>query len=247
MKKNTTFKDFFKLTMKEISLKEMLANAIHFGHKVSRWNPKMKPYIHGKSGGVHIFNLHKTAEGLKNASEFLMRAASQHKSILIVSTKPQTKDLFEEFQKETDVQIVVNKWIGGLLTNISTMTKRIRRLKDINEMKQTGEIEKFTKKEQSKIKKEGDKLEIAFGGILKLYKVPDILFVVDGKRDENALREAKKLGITIVGICDSNANPDYYDYLIPANDDAISSLAYILDFIFESIKAGKSSQKSRRA
>lgn len=227
--------------MKDISLKEMLASAVHFGHKTSRWNPKMKPFLHGNSGGVHIFDLHKTAEKLKGACEFLQTASSQGKSILFVSTKPQTKELFEEFQKETDYPIVVNKWIGGLLTNLSTMLGRIRRLKDLKEMFETGEIVKFTKKEQAKMKKEKEKLEDAFGGIVKIHRPPDILFVVDGKRDFTAIKEAKNLGITVVGICDSNVDPDYYNYLIPGNDDAISSLTYLLSFVFDAIREGKKS------
>lgn len=230
--------------MKDISLKEMLANAVHFGHKTSRWNPKMKKYIHSESEGVHVFDLHKTAEGLKTVCEFLARSSKEGKMILFVSTKPQTKDLFEEFQKETGVPIVVNKWIGGLLTNLPTMLGRIRRLKHIREMMTTGEIEKFTKKEQSQIKKEREKLEIAYDGIVKMHRAPDIMFVVDGNRDCTAIKEANKLGIPVVGICDSNVDPSLYDILIPANDDAISSLAYMLSFVFDAVREGKTTIKS---
>jgi small subunit ribosomal protein S2 len=229
--------------MKEISLREMLANAVHFGHKTSRWNPKMKSYIHGESGGVHVFDLNKTAENLQKACEFLGRAAKSGSKILFVSTKPQTRTMLEEFQKETEVPIVINKWVGGMLTNISTMQKRIKTLKEINEMIETGEIEKFTKKEQAELKKERDKLEYAFGGIKKMHKIPAAIFIVDGKRDENAIREAKKLGIKVIGIGDSNVNPDYYDLLIPGNDDAISSLTYLLSFVFDSVREAKKTKK----
>lgn len=225
--------------MKEISLREMLANAVHFGHKTALWNPKMKTYIYGQKGGVHVFDLQKSAEGLKKACETLERASKQGKNILFVSTKPQTKTLFRELQKETGYPIVVNKWVGGMLTNLDTITKRIRRLKDLREMVETGDIEKFTKKEQAGLKKELIKLEESFGGIEKMHRKPDIVFVVDGKRDQIALKEARRLGITIVGICDSNVDPDLYDCLIPANDDAISSLTYILSFVFDAVRGNK--------
>ncbi|MCT4592569.1 MAG: 30S ribosomal protein S2 [Candidatus Gracilibacteria bacterium] len=230
--------------MKEISVREMLANAVHFGHKKTTWNPKMKTYIHGAMGDVHVFDLNKTAKALKEACDFLNRASREGKTILFVSTKPQTKVLFEEFQKEVGVPIIVNKWIGGLLTNQKTISARIRKFKDLKEMVKTGEIEKFTKKEQAKLKKDLEKLEEAFGGIEKMHRKPDVMFVVDGKRDKNALKEAEILGIPVVGICDSNADPDLYDLAVPANDDAISSLTYILSFIFDAVKEGKN--KSNR-
>jgi small subunit ribosomal protein S2 len=231
--------------MKKIDLREMLASAVHFGHKTSRWNPKMAKFIFGKRGGAHVFDLKKTAENLEKVCEFLTRAAKDGKNILFVSTKPQTKTSLDEFQKETKFPIVNQKWIGGLLTNLPTMLERVRRLRDLNEMFDGGEIEKFTKKERAKLKKEREKLQIRFGGIVGMNRKPDIVFVVDGKRDELALREARKLEITTVGICDSNADPDLFDYLVPANDDAISSLKYLLDdFIFPAVRAGKK-QKSK--
>lgn len=225
--------------MKEISLREMLANAVHFGHKTTLWNPKMKKYIHGEKGGVHVFDLAKTAKALQEACDFLHRASREGKMILFVSTKPQTKTLLQELQKETGAPIVFNKWVGGMLTNIKTILNRIRKLRELKEMIESGEIEKFTKKEQSTIKKDVEKLEVSFGGIEKMHRKPDILFVVDGKRDQTALKEAQKMGITIVGLCDSNVDPDLYDYPIPANDDAISSLVYLLSLVFDAVKSGR--------
>jgi len=226
--------------MKEISVREMLANAVHFGHKASHWNPKVKPFIYKKAGDIHLFDLQKTAKYLKKACEELYRAARSGKVILFVSTKPQTKISLQEFQKETGLPIVVDKWIGGMLTNIDTMSKRIRFLKDLLEMEKTGEIEKFTKKEQAKLKQEREKLQIAFSGIMKMHRLPDIVFTIDSRRDVNALKEAKKLGIITIGICDSNADPDLLDFPIPGNDDSVSSLKYLLDdFVFQAIKEGR--------
>ncbi len=218
-----------------VSLEELAQNAVHFGHKTSRWNPKMKKYIYASSNGVHVFDLHKTAEGLKNTLLELEKLAKKGKTILFVSTKPQTKVMFEEFRESTGYPIVVNKWIGGMMTNFETIKGRIKKMKYIESMITTGELEKYTKKEQSKFRKELEKLQEAFDGIRDLHKVPDAIFIVDGKRDLNAIREAHRLNIPVFGIADTNVDPDNYTSLIPGNDDAISSLAYILSFVFEAV------------
>ncbi len=222
-----------------ISLVEMAQNAVHFGHKTPRWNPKMKEYIYGSKEGIHIIDLHQTKKRLEEALEFLKTHVEKNHSILFVSTKPQTKLLFEELSAETGHPIVVNKWIGGMLTNFSTIRSRIKYLKSMREMIQTGEIDKFSKKEKSFMIREKNKLEQAFGGIADMYRKPDLVFVVDGKRDFCALKEAKMLGIPVVGFGDTNVDPDFYDYLIPANDDAISSLTYLLSFVFDVVRSGK--------
>ncbi len=219
-----------------ISLEELAKNAVHFGQKTTRWNPKMKKYIYGESNGVHIFDLNKTASALKDMIQKVGELAKGGKTILFVSTKPQTKAMFEEFREATGYPIVVNKWIGGMMTNFETIRGRIKKMKHIESMFETGDIEKYTKKEQSEFKKELEKLQEAFDGIRDLYKAPDAMFIVDGKRDLNAVLEARKLSIPVLGIADSNVDPDLYDMLIPGNDDAISSLAYLLSFIFEAAK-----------
>jgi len=219
-----------------ISLEELAKNAVHFGHKTTRWNPKMKSYIYGASNGVHVFDLNKTASALKKTVIELESLAKKGKSILFVSTKPQTKALLEEFREATGYPIVVNKWVGGMMTNFETIRGRIKKMKTIESMFETGEIQKYTKKEQSKMKKDLEKLQEAFEGIRDLHKTPDVIFIVDGKRDLNAVNEARKLGIKVVGIADTNVDPDLYDTLIPGNDDAISSLAYLLSFVFEAVK-----------
>lgn len=196
----------------------------------------MKKYIYSVVNGVHVFDLNKTAEGLKDTVSELEKLAKKGKTILFVSTKPQTKAMLEEFREETGYPIVVNKWVGGMMTNFETIRGRIKKMKTIESMFETGEIDKYTKKEQSKMKKDLEKLQAAFGGIRDLFKAPDAIFIVDGKRDLNAVKEARRLNIPIFGIADTNVDPDNYDEMIPANDDAISSLAYILSFIFEAVK-----------
>jgi small subunit ribosomal protein S2 len=220
-------------------IRELAENACHFGHKVNRWNPKMESFLWGKRGGVHVFDLEKTAKGLDRMLETIGEISNQGKTILFVSTKPQTKGILAEIHKKTGHPIVVNKWVGGLLTNFETIKPRIRRLKEIREMISTGDIEKFPKKEQSQMKKEMEKLEIAFAGIVDMYKMPDALFVVDGSRDAIAIREANKLNIPVYGIADSNVDPDGYADCIPANDDAITSLSFLLGKIFSVLKSPK--------
>lgn len=217
------------------NLRELAENACHFGHKVSRWNPKMAPYLWGKKGGVHIFDLEKTSEALDRVLKTIADLTKEGKTILFVSTKPQTKAILTEIFEKTGHPVVINKWVGGLLTNFDTIKPRIRRLKDIREMIKTGDIEKFPKKEQVKMRKEVEKLENAFGGIANLYRMPDALFVVDGSRDEIAIREANRLNIPVYGIADSNVNPQGYTDFIPANDDAITALSYLLGKVYEVI------------
>ena len=223
-------------------IRELAENACHFGHKVNRWNPKMAPYLWGKKGGVHIFDLEKTAEGLDRMTKVIAHLSEEGKVILFVSTKPQTKVILTELHNKTHHPIVVNKWVGGLLTNFETIKPRIRRLKDIREMIKTGDIDKFPKKEQSQMKKEMEKLEIAFSGIVDMYKMPDALFVVDGSRDVIAIREAQRLGIPVYGIADSNVDPSKYTDLIPANDDAVTSLSFLMGKVFDVLKSLKKAQ-----
>ncbi len=219
--------------MSVVSLRELAENACQFGHKVSRWNPKMAPYLWGKKGGIHVFDLEQTANALARITETAQKLSAEGKVILFVSTKPQTKTILKEIFEKKHFPIVSHKWVGGLLTNFDTVKGRIRRLKDIREMITTGDIEKFPKGEQSKIRKEGAKLEIAFGGIADLFRAPDALFIVDGNRDEIAIREANRLNIPVYGIADSNVNPDGYTDFIPANDDAITALSFLLGKIYD--------------
>lgn len=231
--------------MANISLADLAAHAVHFGHKSTRWNPKMKSFLAGVQNGIHVFDLRKTLERFHVLVQEVEKLAKEGKNILFVSTKPQTKELFEEFQKGTGYPIVVNKWVGGTLTNFDTIKGRLREMKKMEEMFETGEIEKYTKKERGNIGKELEKLKIAFGGIADMYRVPDAVFIVDGKRDEIAIREANRLGIPVIGFADSNVDPDLYSICVPANDDAVSSLIYLLSFVFEAARVRGEEKKKR--
>ncbi len=225
------------------TLRELAENACHFGHKVSRWNPKVAPYLWGKKGGVHIFDLDKTATALTRVSDTIKRLSEENKVILFVSTKPQTKTILQEIQNTKGYPVVSEKWVGGLLTNFDTIKQRIRRLKDLREMIKTEEVDKFPKREQAQMKKEQERLEILFGGIADMYRAPDALFVVDGVRDHIAIKEANRLNIPVYGILDSNSDPDGYVDFIPANDDAITSLSFLLGKIFQVLAPQKKAKK----
>ena len=191
--------------MKDISLKEMLNSAVHFGHKTQKWNPQMKSYLYGKLSGIHIFDLQKTAEEFKKTLEFLHQSVLEGKKILFVGTKQHTTELLKDIAKQTGMPIVTHKWVGGMLTNYSTIKQRIHKLKRLKKDEELGELDKFTKKEQIQIKKEIKKLEDNFGGIMDMFSVPDVVFVVDAYREKTAIKEAQKLKLKVVGICDSNA------------------------------------------
>ncbi len=223
-------------------LQEMLDAAVHFGHKTQKWNPKMKPYLYGARDGVHVFDLQKTKENLDKALDFLKRASAQGKKILFVSTKPQAASLILDAAKATNMPYVIHKWMGGLLTNFVTIKHRIRYYKKLRDDEKSGEFDKYTKKEVSELKKVIEKLEATLGGVRDLDDLPDAVFVTDAVKDKIVLREAKKMKIPVVGIVDSNADPDGVTYPIPANDDAVRSLTYLIDKVKCAILEGKGQQ-----
>lgn len=220
-------------------LEEMLNAACHFGHRVSKWNPKMHRYLYTKREGIHIFDLTKTYECLTRALDFLRENASQGKIILLVSTKLHAARLMNESAKKSGCPFVSRKWIPGLLTNFDTLRKRINYFKELKEQKATGGWEKYTKKERLELQRELDKLEDAFSGVEHMNKLPDTVVVLDAVHDALALREAKRLKIATVAICDSNADPDLVTYPIPGNDDAIKALHYFMEKITGAIEEGK--------
>lgn len=223
-------------------IEEMLKAACHFGHRVSKWNPKMRPYLYTQREGIHIFNLEKTYEHLVKALDFLKDCAMKGKTILLVSTKLQATKLIAEAAKKCECPYVTRKWMPGLLTNFDTIRKRIRFFKDLKEQKATGDWEKYKKKERLDLQRILDKLEDAFSGVEQMAKLPDAVFVLDCIHDALALREAARLKIPTVGICDSNADPDLLTYPIPGNDDAIKSLKFFIAKITEAIETGKKLQ-----
>jgi len=221
--------------MAKDQLQEMLESAVHFGHKPTKWNPRMKKYIYGVNNGVHVIDLQKSADCLAKAGEYLKRETMNGKRILLVSTKPQATKLILETARETGMPYVVNKWMGGLLTNFSTIKRRIQYYKKLKEEERTGDFDKYTKKEASQLKKVMVKLESALGGVIDMDRLPDIIFVADVVRDHIAVNEANKLNIPVVGIADTNADPDKLKYPIPGNDDAIKSLTYLINAVKKSI------------
>ncbi len=216
------------MTVSENLIKEMFENAVHIGHRTQKWNPKMKKYLYGEYGGLHIINLEETVRFLEVSLVFMSKMISEGKKILFISTKPQSVKLVESLAKKSKMPYVINKWIPGLLTNFPTVKKRIKYLLDLKEKEATGEFSKYTKKEASSLKKTIDKLEITLGGVSNLDKLPDAVFVLDVVRDAIVVKEANKIGIPVIAFIDSNADPKAIDYPIPANDDALKSLKFLL-------------------
>lgn len=222
-----------------VTIEEMIQNAVHFGHRTKKWNPKMKRYLYGEVGGVHIFDLKRTQEHLEKLLAYIKKTVEEGKTILFVSTKPQTAEMIPKIAGIHAFPYVTKKWMGGLLTNFDTIKERIRFFKNLKEQQETGEFAKYTKKEALKFEKQIESLGLALGGILTMRRVPDVLFVVDAKRDLIAIREARKLKIPVIGFCDSNADPELFTHFVPANDDAMKALTFLLGKVEEVLKGAQ--------
>lgn len=224
----------------DVDIKALLEAGVHFGHKTSRWHPKMAPFIHSKRQDTHIIDLTKTVEKLDEALTFLTSVSGSGKSILFVGTKKQAKEVVKEAALSVDQPYVTERWVGGMLTNVSTINTQIKKLKDLEKKMASGELEKrYSKLEVQNFQEEIDSLNSKYGGIKDLHGKLGAVIVVDTLADLNAINEAKVLGVPIVGIVDTNADPSRVDYPIPANDDAIKSIAVLLGYFVEAIKQGK--------
>ncbi len=223
----------------------MLENGVHFGHKASRWNPKMKKYIYTKNSGIHIIDLNHTADLFSDALNFIHSQIVEGKTILMVANKPQAAEILVEYASVLNVPYVVNRWLGGTLTNFTTIKKRIRHYKDLETKLASNDMERYTKKEKSVFQKEYEKLDKTFRGIRDLVALPDMIFVTDVNHDMIAVIEAIKVGIPVVGFADTNVDPLLLNYPIPANDDAPKSLRYLLGVINEVILDAKKNQKKK--
>ncbi len=210
-----------------VTMKELLEAGVHFGHQTRRWNPKMKPYIFGSRNGIHIIDLQKTVHLFAGAYEFVARTVADGYPVLFVGTKKQAHDSIVEESERCGMFNVVNRWLGGTLTNFETIRKSVARLKELEAMKADGTISRYTKKEALKMEKELVKLEKNLGGIKDMDELPGAVFIVDSKKESIAVKEARKLGIPIVAIADTNCDPDELDYVIPGNDDAIRAIRLI--------------------
>lgn len=222
-----------------LSVEEMTKAGLQFGHKKSKVHPKMKPYLFGVRNTVFIIDLDKSKEKMEAALEYIQSMVAQGKSILFVGTKTQFKGMVKDIAVSCGMQYVNERWLGGTFTNFKVIKKRIEYFKEIERKKLAGEYEKYTKKEQAGIAKELKDLEHKLGGIKDMERIPDAVFVVDMKKDKLAVKEARENGVTVIGIADVNINPDMADYPIVANDDAISSVGYILDKVKEAVLEGK--------
>lgn len=227
-----------------VDIKALLEAGVHFGHKTSRWHPKMASYIHSKRQDSHIIDLTKTVEGLDKALPFLTRVAASGKHILFVGTKKQAKEIVQVAAEQTGQPYVTARWIGGMLTNVATVTARIKKLKDLERRMASGDLEKrYNKLEVQRYQEEIDLLNSQYGGIKELSGKPGAVIVTDVITDANAVKEAKILNIPVVGIVDTNADPTPIDYVVPANDDAIKGLQLLLDYFAAAITEGTSAKK----
>jgi small subunit ribosomal protein S2 len=211
----------------KIGMKQLLEAGVHFGHQTRRWNPKMKPYIFGARNGIHIIDLQKTVKLFDKAYDFIAKTVSDGYSLLYVGTKKQAHDSVVEESERCGMFYVVNRWLGGTLTNFQTIRKSINRLKELETMKREGTLSRYTKKEALGMEKEMVKLEKNLGGIKNMDDLPGAVFIVDPKKEHIAIREARKLGIPVVAIADTNCDPDEIDYIIPGNDDAIRAIRLV--------------------
>ena len=221
------------------SIEEMLKAGMHFGHRTSKWHPKMEPFIFTARNGIHIIDLAKSRKLLESALEFIKKFAAEGKTILFVGTKMQVKEPLRKAAEASGMPYVKEKWMGGSLTNFSVIKKLIKKYKDLIGDKEAGKLDKYTKKERLEIDREIAKLEMKVGGLVGLNRLPDAIFIWDIKQEKTALTEAKKKNIPIIGVCDTNANPADVNYIIPANDDATKTIKLILNLVQEAIKEGK--------
>ena len=224
--------------MAVVAMKQLLEAGVHFGHQTRRWDPKMAEYIFQARNGIHIIDLQKTSKKIDEAYEFLRSQAEEGKKVLFVGTKKQAQECIKEAAEKCGMYYVDQRWLGGMLTNFDTIKTRIQRLKDIEAMQEDGTFEVLPKKEVILIKKELEKLQANLGGIKEMESIPDVLFIVDPKKEYNAIKEAQKLNIPVVGIVDTNCNPEVLDYPIPGNDDAIRSVKLITDAMANAIIEG---------
>jgi small subunit ribosomal protein S2 len=226
---------------KVITLGELLDAGVHFGHQASRWNPKMFPYIYAEQNGIHVIDLVQTARLLTHAYNYVRKASQEKKSVLFIGTKRQATAIIAEEAQKCGAHYVNNRWLGGMLTNWSTVQSRLTYLKELYKKEETGELDKLPKKEAALLRRKHDKLRQNLGGLREMTQLPDLVIVVDPKRESTAIAECRKLEIPIVSILDTNCDPNVVDIPIPANDDAIRSIKLIISTLSDAIIVGKQS------
>lgn len=225
--------------MAVVSMKQLLECGVHFGHQTRRWNPKMKPYIFTERNGVYIIDLQKTVRGLDRAYDFIRTTVAEGGSVLFVGTKRQAQDTIRDEATRCGQYFINQRWLGGLMTNFPTIRKRVQRMLELRKYDEDNTWEKFSKKEIAALRKEQLKLEKYLGGIAKMTAVPDAIFLIDPRREENAIAEARKLGVPVVSIVDTNCDPEVIDYPIPGNDDAIRAIKLITGLMANAVIEGR--------
>lgn len=225
--------------MSVVTMKQLLEAGVHFGHQTHKWDPKMKKYIFIKRNGIHIIDLKQTVDAVNEAYQFLKNVASEGKEILFVGTKKQAIDAIKTSANKAEVFYVNNRWYGGMLTNMKTIRQSIEKMKNYEGIVEDGSIDNYTKLEQLKMKRMHDKIELGLGGIRDMETLPGAIFVVDTKQEAIAIHEAKKLGIPLIGMVDTNCDPDMIDYVIPSNDDAIRAISLISDVMANAVIEGR--------
>ena len=225
--------------MAVITMKQLLEAGVHFGHRTRSWNPKMAPYIYTERNGIHIIDLQKSVNMVDTAYKAVADIASQGGTVLFVGTKKQAQDAIREAAEKCGMYYVNQRWLGGMLTNFRTIQSRIQRLRTIERMSEDGTFEVLPKKEVIQIKKEWEKLEKNIGGIKEMRKLPDAIFIIDPKKEKICVQEARSLGITLIGMCDTNCDPEELDYVIPGNDDAIRAVKLIVDAMANAVVEAK--------
>ncbi len=229
-----------------VDVKQLLDAGAHFGHKTSRWHPKMAPYIHSKRGDSHIIDLNHTVAGFERALEFIESVAAKGSQVLFVSTKRQAKDIVRESAEKVGMPYVTERWLGGMLTNQKTVSVRIKRLKDLEAKMASGELaNRYNKLEVQRFQEEIDLMNKNFGGIKDMHAKVGVVFVIDMLEDMNAVNEANKLGVPVVCLCDTNADPSKVAYPVPCNDDAIKTIKLACDYVVEAIEAGRAKVKAK--
>ena len=231
--------------MPTASMIELLESGVHFGHQTQRWNPKMKPYIYGARNGIYVIDLRKTTDLLDEAYAAVRDFASKGKNVLFVGTKKQAAEVVAEEAKRAGAYYINRRWLGGMLTNFETIRGRVNKLKEMEEMVSNGYLDKLPKKEVAQINRQLSKLSKTLGGIKDMRGLPDIIFVIDQEKEEIAIKEANKLGIPVICLADTNANPDGINYIIPGNDDAIRSVQLITSKLADAVLEGKQLRENK--
>jgi small subunit ribosomal protein S2 len=226
--------------MSKLSVKQLLEAGAHFGHQTHKWNPKMKKYVYGERNGIYIIDLQQTLPMAEKAYEFLKKTSQSGKSVLFVGTKRQASDMVKKTAENCGAYHVTSRWLGGMLTNYKTIALSIDKLRKVEKMKETGDFKLLTKKEQSNIEKEVEKLEKNLGGIKNMRKLPGAIFIIDPNNEHIAVKEANVLGIPVVAVTDTNCDPTGIEYVVPGNDDALKSITLFLDYFSNAVIEGGS-------